>query len=147
MLSLMNTCAKYNKGYCIIRYETLQRNLCNIYGETMSRATLYRVLRYLEDHGFIERTKRPIQGDGGKYYGRASMFKLKAESWSATFKAYRQCSLYGKITEVSLMRQDKLSQRLAYRGNTPPPYRIPKKRDLWIEWQGKITRLDDVLSP
>ena len=75
--TLISVCAKYGKAYCYPSQETIRRLLDEYHGIEISRRTLNRVLRWLEDHGSFKRTRRHRAGPNGRILFATTMFELK----------------------------------------------------------------------
>ena len=75
--TLSSVCGKYGKAYCYPSQETILRLASTYHGVEMSRRTLNRVLRWLEDHKYFKRTKRHRQGPDGRILFATTMFELK----------------------------------------------------------------------
>ena len=107
--TLMKICEKNKKGYCYVSQNRIL-GLLELYQDTLvSRRTLNRDLRWLEDSGFIKRVRR-ITGDGnGKFLFRPTLYKL-------TGKLFNFLYLMGKGLKnvFSFFRVPKLAHHLAY---------------------------------
>ena len=65
--------------YCIVGQERLRERLYTCHGYEISKRTLNRDLRVLEDDGYIERVKRHKRGENGEMVFRCTLYKLTAK--------------------------------------------------------------------
>ena len=75
--TLSSVCSKYGKVYCYPSQLTIMRLVKDYHDIEISRRTLNRVLRWLEDHGYFSRTKRHRAGPDGRMLFGTTMYKLK----------------------------------------------------------------------
>ena len=75
--TLSSVCAKYGKAYCYPSQNTILRLLEEYHDVVISRRTLNRILRWLEDHGYFKRTRRHRAGPNGRMLFGTTMYELK----------------------------------------------------------------------
>lgn len=75
--TLSSICSKYGKAYCYPSQLTIMRLVEEYHGIEISRRTLNRVLRWLEDHGYFKRTRRHRAGPNGRMLFGTTMYELK----------------------------------------------------------------------
>ncbi len=75
--TLSSICSKYGKAYCYPSQETILRLMGEYHDIEISRRTLNRVLRWLEDHGYFKRTRRHRAGPNGRMIFATTMYELK----------------------------------------------------------------------
>lgn len=75
--TLSSVCSKYGKAYCYPSQLTIMRLVGEYHGIEISRRTLNRVLRWLEDHGYFKRTRRHRAGPDGRILFATTMYELK----------------------------------------------------------------------
>jgi DNA-binding HxlR family transcriptional regulator len=75
--TLSSVCSKYGKAYCYPSQLTILRLVKDYHDIDISRRTLNRVLRWLEDHGYFKRTRRHRAGSDGKILFATTMYELK----------------------------------------------------------------------
>src|SRR3972149_3881177 len=78
LLVLGNVCGKYKKNYCYPSQAHILRLLERFYMIYISRRTLNRHLKKLEQRYYFERTQRHVKGPGEKAIFRTTMYKLRA---------------------------------------------------------------------
>jgi len=75
--TLVSICSKYMKAYCFPSQETIRRLVKERHGIEICLRTLNYILRWLEDHKFIKRTRRHRAGPNGKILFSTTMYELK----------------------------------------------------------------------
>ena len=75
--TISSVCSKYGKAYCYPSQLTIIRLVNEYHGIEISRRTLNRVLRWLEDHGYFKRTRRHRAGPNGRILFATTMYELK----------------------------------------------------------------------
>ena len=75
--TISSVCSKHGKAYCYPSQVTILRLLNEYHGIQISRRTLNRVLRWLEDHRYFKRTRRHREGSDGKILFATTMYELK----------------------------------------------------------------------
>jgi DNA-binding HxlR family transcriptional regulator len=75
--TLSSVCSKYGKAYCYPSQVTIIRLVGEYHGIYISRRTLNRVLRWLEDYGYFKRTRRHRAGPDGRILFATTMYELK----------------------------------------------------------------------
>lgn len=75
--TLSSICSKYGKAYCYPSQLTIMRLVDEYHGIEISRRTLNRGLRWLEDHGYFKRTRRHRAGPNGRILFATTMYELK----------------------------------------------------------------------
>lgn len=75
--TLSSICAKYGKAYCYPSQLTIMRLVDEHHDIKVSRRTLNRILRWLEDHGYFKRTRRHRAGPDGRILFATTMYELK----------------------------------------------------------------------
>jgi DNA-binding HxlR family transcriptional regulator len=75
--TLSSICSKYGKAYCYPSQLTIMRLVDEYHDIEISRRTLNRVLRWLEDHGYFKRTRRHRAGPDGRILFGTTMYELK----------------------------------------------------------------------
>ena len=75
--TLSSICSKYGKAYCYPSQMTILRLTSEYHGVEISRRTLNRVLRWLEDHGYFKRTRRHRAGPDGRILFGTTLYELK----------------------------------------------------------------------
>lgn len=86
LITLASIQEKYKKGYCYPSQERIMAIIREIHGITMSRSTLNRVLRRVEDQGYFKRTRRIQRGKNGKILFRSTLYTLKAKTYQTLGK-------------------------------------------------------------
>lgn len=75
--TLGSVSSKYERAYCYPSQETILRLLYEHHDIDISRRTLNRVLRWLEDNLFFKRTRRHRAGPNGRILFATTMYTLK----------------------------------------------------------------------
>jgi hypothetical protein len=75
--TLSSISCKYGKAYCYPSQLTIMRLLKEYHGIDLSRRTLNRVLRWLEDEKYFSRTRRHRAGPNGRMLFGTTMYQLK----------------------------------------------------------------------
>jgi len=75
--TLSSVCSKYGKAYCYPSQLTIMRLVDEYHGIEISRRTLNRILRWLEDHEYFKRTRRHRAGPNGRMLFGTTMYELK----------------------------------------------------------------------
>jgi len=75
--TISSICSKYGKAYCYPSQLTIMRLLEEYHGIMISRRTLNRILRWLEDRGYFKRTRRHRAAPDGKIIFATTMYELK----------------------------------------------------------------------
>lgn len=75
--TLSAICSKYMKAYCYPSQETIRRLVSERHGIDICLRTLNYILRWLEDHKYIKRTRRHRAGPNGKILFATTMYELK----------------------------------------------------------------------
>lgn len=77
----------HNKPYCWASQQTQLDLLLKYHHWNISRRTLNRRLRELEDQGYFERVRRHIKGNDGQLMLRSTLYKLKAKFFEWAYRA------------------------------------------------------------
>ena len=83
--ALLGVAEKYKKRYCWVSQERLRQLVGEYGGIWMSRRTLNRDLRFLEDQGWIERIRRHRRGDNGKILYASTLYKFKGKVFNMLY--------------------------------------------------------------
>ena len=83
--ALLGISKKHGKTYCWVSQERLVELAGEFGGVWMSRRTLNRDLRFLEDGGWIERIRRFRVGSDGKKVFTSTLYKFKAKVFNCLF--------------------------------------------------------------
>lgn len=75
--TISSVCCKHGKAYCYPSQLTILRLVKEYHGIEISRRTLNRVLRWLEDHHYFKRVRRHRAGRDGRILFATTMFVLK----------------------------------------------------------------------
>jgi DNA-binding HxlR family transcriptional regulator len=75
--TLGSVCSKYGKAYCYPSQLTIMRLVEEYHDIKISRRTLNRVLRWLEDHGYFKRIRRHREGPDGRILFATTLYMLK----------------------------------------------------------------------
>ena len=77
METISSVCAAHGKAYCYPSQLTLLRLLKDYHGIEISRRTLNKVLRWLEDHHYFKRTRRHRARPDGRILFSTTLYLLK----------------------------------------------------------------------
>lgn len=117
--------AKYGKAYCYPSQKTILRLLGEYHGIEISRRTLNRVLRWLENHGYFMRTRRHRAGPDGRILFATTMYTFKKKLF------IRLNSLKKWIDRVSSPLRVPLRSQ----------YRLTKKNEILVCAAGNVENL------
>lgn len=92
--TLIYLSSKYGKKYCYPSQDKIVEILSKFYKVDISRRSLNRWLRYLEDEGYFERRRRITMGDDGRFHFRSTIYILKGKLFKM---AHRFGQLLGNI--------------------------------------------------
>jgi len=81
LLLLDNTQWKYEKLYCYPSVKTIQKNLGSIYGIHKCTRQIFRSLKWLDDHEYLERTPRVSQPVPGQWRQKTTLYKLLGKTY------------------------------------------------------------------
>jgi hypothetical protein len=120
--TLGSVSAKYGKGYCYPSQKTILRLLGEYHGIDISRRTLNRVLRWLEDHGYFKRTRRHRAGSDGRILFATTMYTFKKKLFIRLNSIKKWCDRVSSPLRVPLRAQ----------------YRLTKKNEILIHAAGNV---------
>lgn len=76
LMTLVGVAKCHNKAYCWVSQKKMLELLEKYHSWNISRRTLNRRLRELEDQGYFVRVRRHIKGDDGQIVFRSTLYKF-----------------------------------------------------------------------
>lgn len=97
VLGILNSIAqKYKKGYSYPSQEHILRLLARFYGIAISRRTLNRWLRVIEDCQYIQRVRRIRKLKNGQLRFNSTLYKLKRKAYVMLGATVRKLGGWGR---------------------------------------------------
>jgi len=128
----------HNKGYCFVSQNRLLELLVKYHSWNISRRTLNRRLRELEDGGYFVRVRRHIKNSEGQLVLRSTLYKFCGKLFAWIGKVGRWAVRLARSFAVpGLTQHYSLRESKVINGVSPP-----KEMVLLKERNGSITRFD-----
>jgi hypothetical protein len=84
--TLIHLSRKYGKKYCYPSQDKIVELLKKYHKVELSRRSLNRWLRYLEDEGYFERKRRITMGDDGRFHFKSTIYIIKGKMFRLAYK-------------------------------------------------------------
>lgn len=106
--TLIHLSRKYGKKYCYPSQDKIIELLKKYHKVELSRRSLNRWLRYLEDAGYFERKRRITMGDDGRFHFRSTVYIIKGKMFKV---AYKLSSLFENMPFWKLLSGESAGRR------------------------------------
>lgn len=83
--TLIHLSTKYGKKYCYPSQDKIIELLKKYHSVEISRRSLNRWLRYLEDAGYFERRRRITKGDDDRFHFRSTIYIIKGKMFKLAY--------------------------------------------------------------
>ena len=112
METISSVCSKHGKAYCYPSQITILRLLKEYHGIDISRRTLNKVLRWLEDHRYFKRTRRHRAGPDGRILFATTLYQLKKKLFIRLNSIKKWADRVSSPLRVQLRAQYKSTQKI-----------------------------------
>lgn len=136
--TLVGVAKHHNKPYCFVSQDRILELLERYHSWNISRRTLNRRLKELEDEGYFVRIRRHIRGSDGRLVMRSTLYKFCGKIFAWIGRVGRWALRLGRVFRVpGLAHNYSLRESKVLNGVSPPKNIIVLK-----ERDGSISRFD-----
>ncbi len=139
---LAETAAYHNKTYCFPNQRTILKSLKIRFGKIMSRRSLCRWTKYLEDAGYIKKQQRHRRGKSGQLELHSTLYTFRRQAVKFLASLSRRIAQLVGFTAVTEMAQSTPSKVVSQ-----PETCAKGARTSPTSYENGLRKLKDLLSP